>query len=201
MAALWILDRMLSRIVNVRLYAVFVQEPDRILEIPEPNAPGYLLRVANEEDLQRAADEDTNIMSRTFIQKALLKGDVCVAAFDDTKIVSYAWCSTRKTHIDERIKVEVGENYVYGYKARTSRMHRGRGLSTAGKHFVARNVAMPLGKGVVGIVELGNDRSLMSEARGNASKFGVAVLWVRDGNMRSWISPAVRRTGICFMQD
>jgi hypothetical protein len=197
-ATLWLLDRALARVTSIQMLVVVVHERDVLMNERVQETPGYNLRIASEEELRSASIDDTNVMSREFIDAALRKGDVCVAAFESDHIVSYAWCSTGSTQVLDHIRMQIGPDYVYGYKARTSRGHRGRGLHTAGKQFAAKEVAVPRGKGMVAIIEMGNDRSLISEARGHAPKFGIANLSHRKHRLRSWMSPICRQAGLQF---
>jgi hypothetical protein len=200
-ALLWVVDLLFRRVVPLRIFAVRIHEPAGMAAVALPDTPGYELKLASDQDLSRATQEDTHVLSRDFVESALRKGDVCIAAYESDRIVSYAWCSSNATVAFDRVTIEIGPQYLYGYKARTSRKHRGKGLHTAGILYAAKEIAAPAGKGMVAIIEIGNDRSLVSEARAGHLKFGIALVWLGRRGIRWWLSSYARHAGLKFHAD
>lgn len=83
-------------------------------------------RIANREELQKASEEMPVALSQEFVVAALARGDICIAAFSGTKMVSFVWRSYgRAPHVDG-LWVAFEKPYRYGYKAYTRPEYRGQ---------------------------------------------------------------------------
>ncbi len=142
--------------------------------VPTELENGVSIRSATREDLIRAAREMPKQLDLEFVEDALARGDICLAAFHDETMVAFIWRSfTRVPHADG-LWVEVEWPYRYGYKAYTKPEFRGQGLSG----WLARlGDAVCLGKGFkygVGFVETHNYPSIKADLRVGGRKVGYA---------------------------
>ncbi len=97
--------------------------------VPNELENGVSIRMATRDDLIRAAHEMPKQLGFRFLEDALARGDICLAAFHDETMVAFIWRSfTRVPHADG-LWVEVEWPYRYGYKAYTKPDFRGQGLS------------------------------------------------------------------------
>jgi len=156
--------------------------------------PGYEVAVPNPDEVDKDSFEDTAIRTGRFLRAAFERGDKLVAAYDQDRIVSYGWCAGQATPITDDLLIRFSPDYVYGYRAHTSKRHRGRGLHSAVIRHAGAAVAGASGKGMVAYVDASNDRSLISEARAGDLRMGVVVAWTGK-KLKYWASPIAREVG------
>jgi len=123
--------RGLETYLGVHFYRVKV----RPLDLPAPQratVPENIeIRRADLDELQEAVRDSELGISQWFLDSAIGRGDRCYAAFDNSQIVAYVWCSTDITHHEDDVGVGVSRPYVYGYKGLTRATHRGLRLNVA----------------------------------------------------------------------
>jgi len=194
-AFLWLLQRLLGRVLPLRILLIRVHDIKQLGDLP-PQAPaGYRLAVPTPAEVDKDAFDDTAIRTGTFLRAAFERGDQLVAAYDEDRIVSYGWCAGQATPIFADLQIRFDPQYVYGYRAHTSKQHRGKGLHAAVIRHAGTTVAGAKGKGMVAFVDASNDRSLISEARAGDLNTGVVIAWTGK-RLRYWASPLCRRVGL-----
>ena len=97
----------------------FSSEPDDDISI----------RLANRQELERAAKESPHQLNAEFVDKALERGDICLAAFRNEQMVSWVWRSFSTAPHEDGLWVRVEKPYWYTYKTYTHRDFRGRRLT------------------------------------------------------------------------
>jgi ribosomal protein S18 acetylase RimI-like enzyme len=178
----------------MRILLIRVHDIEKLIARSGETPQGYQVEVTEADRVHASSFEDTAIRTGTFLRAALKRGDKLVAAYEDERIVSYGWCAEGPTPISRDLEISFDPSYIYGYRAHTSKRHRGRGLHTAVIRHAAATVAGAVGKGMVAYVDAGNDRSLISEARAGDLQTGVVIVWVGK-KLRYWASPLCRRVG------
>jgi hypothetical protein len=197
---LWLAELVLSRILPLRLFVICVRDLDSLVHAPLPDGGEYQLRVAVRSELMTASGDPANGLSADFVDTALFRGDICVGVFDANRLVSYCWHTSARVHAFADLDIEVGKDYIYGYKAATLPQYRGKGLNTITVLYAAKMLALPTGKGVVAYIDAGNDRSLISASRAGRFDWGLAMLWMRTGRRsRIWMTPLCRKLGVRFL--
>jgi GNAT superfamily N-acetyltransferase len=83
-------------------------------------------RIASRDDLLRASFELPEHFDPEFVQDALERGDVCVAAFDEQKITAFAWRSFSTAPHQDGLWVSFPRGYCYCYKLFTLPEYRGK---------------------------------------------------------------------------
>ena len=73
----------------------------------------------NREDLVRAAEDPAFGLATADIDTALARGDICAAAFDGERLVSYVWRSFSTARYGDDVWVEIRTPYRYAYKGFT----------------------------------------------------------------------------------
>ena len=90
------------------------------------NARRYPIRVATRNELLQAVQAMPDRMNPNFIDCALSRGDFCVAAFDDSEIVAFIWCSFGTAPDVGDIWVAFPEYCRYSHKLYTKPAYRGQ---------------------------------------------------------------------------
>jgi len=85
--------------------------------------------LAARDDLYRAVAEMPDQLDADFVESALARGDICAAAFDDSRIVSFQWASFTTARVNDRLSVKFTEPFRYGYKGFTDPAYRGRRIA------------------------------------------------------------------------
>ena len=87
------------------------------------------IRVATRDDLDLAANEMPDQLCKRFVEAAMSRGDICLAAFHGGQLLSFVWRSfTTAPHCDG-VWVRVERPYWYTYKTFTRPDFRGLRLS------------------------------------------------------------------------
>jgi len=86
------------------------------------------VRIASDEELRTAAQEMPNQLTPQFVDAAIARGDACLAAFLDGKMVAFSWRSYSVAPHVEGIWVRFKAPYRYGYKSFTLPQYRGKHL-------------------------------------------------------------------------
>jgi len=120
-----------------------VVNPD-LLESQDPLQWQFL----DERRLFELAKDPENILSESFLESALEKGDECYGALDGDALAAYGWYSNKPTN-DDGLTVHFTPDYIYMYKGVTKRNYRGKRLHGIGMNRALREY---LGRGFKGIV-------------------------------------------------
>lgn len=159
-------------------------------------ASGFSFRIADQEELTFASEDPQLDLPPDFLRRALLRGDICVGAFDGQQLVAYAWRSFRETPHSVGLVLRFSKRYRYAYKSFTRPEYRGRRLQER---------ITPLADGLcierghthgISFIETHNYPSL-AMAR-HAVPVGFLGYVKVFGRVFTFRSPAVRRRGFGF---
>ncbi len=174
---------------RLRLCRVLVRDPDE----GDVHAPeGVSIRAATREDLLRAAAQGFGDLRVDFVDAALARGDVCVAAFHGNDIVAYVWRSFSTAPHGDGLWVRVDHPYWYTYKSFTRPDFRGRrlnGVLTLYGDHVCRDRGCEHG---VGFIDVGNRASLRASLRIGTRVVGYAGYLRLFGRSHPFRTPGVR---------
>lgn len=152
---------------------------------------GITIRQASYEDLLAAIDSMPSELNRKFIDGAFARGDLCVAAFDGSKMVASTWASFDTAPHGDGLWVKVEPPYKYSYKSFTHEKYRGRGL--IGEVTRLRD-SLSVAKGcqyAVGFIETHNYASLQANRRQGSRTVGYAGYLKAFGKTFPFRSPGV----------
>ena len=87
------------------------------------------VRLANAEELMRAAHELPDQLTAAFIESALDRGDICAAAFVGASIIAWQWSSFTTAKVNDKLWIGFDRPYRYGYKGFTRPEYRGQRIA------------------------------------------------------------------------
>jgi len=93
------------------------------------SAGSLRIGLATRDDLNRAVADMPEQLDADFVESALARGDICAAAFDDSRMVSFQWASFTTARVNDRLSVKFTEPFRYGYKGFTDSAYRGRRIA------------------------------------------------------------------------
>jgi len=171
-----------------------------LVEGPAPPPPeGIEVRVARRSELLAAAEAGGMELSVEFVRSALARGDICVAAFRDGRMIAQVWRSlTCAPHV-EGLWVRFRRPYRYGYKAYTHPEFRGCHLQVPvsrflDDYFIARGFTHN-----IGFIETHNYASIASEERRGGRRAGWAGYFRMFGRALPFRSREARERGFGFV--
>ena len=94
------------------------------------------IRLANRQELIQAIKEIPDYLTQEFVESAMARGDICAAAFSDSKIIAFHWASFTTAKVNDHLWVEFDTPYRYGYNAYTRPEYRGRRIAQRVMRFV-----------------------------------------------------------------
>ena len=194
-ALLWLLQGTLARSLSLRVLHICIHESGDPTAKEQVAPPGYEVRLATPEELARGVPGDPTFPDGATLERYLAAGDLMIAAFHGGSIVSYGWCSSAPAAIGGDLTIRFGPEYLYGHRAFTAHLHRGKGLHAAIISYSLR-VAAERGQSMVAYVDANNYRSLVSESRTGPMRSGVVVISLRPGRFKYWASALSRKVGL-----
>ena len=186
-----------ARHLGIRLYRVYVRQLDGTYQPPS----GITIRVLTLADLRVAEKDPTLQLNASMFVPALARGDFCVGAFVNERLVSYVWRSFSTTPAEDGFSFFVPPGYRYGYKAFTRSEHRGRRLHNVVSRFSDR---MCLARGFqrgVSYVETHNFASIASARKRGNRCYGYLLTLVLGHYQLSLRSPGAKRLGVAFTRS
>jgi GNAT superfamily N-acetyltransferase len=182
---------------SIRLVAAYreingvVLRPGDLSVDPDPDAAQDAeARLLGPEELRRFALTEPTL-SRDFVERAVARGDRCVAIVDGVTLAAYTWCSARPTEAIDGLVLHFDPAYLYIYKAHTRPDYRGRRMNGAILAAMLRMASAAGKRGLIGYVETGNARSFRSIRRLGFWRFGVVRV------LGSGPAPRVHATAAC----
>ena len=143
-------------------------------------------------------DESELAVTPTKAAQAFARGDLCVGAFDGTRLIGYAWFASRPAPHVDGLWMAFDSNAVYIYRALVRPEYRGRGIAPALYHFADRRF-LEQGKGYAIIcVNIYNRPSIAAAQRSGASTAGYTAYWTAGGRFLTVRSPGAKRCGFRF---
>jgi hypothetical protein len=190
-----IVSRLRTRL-GLHLYRVGL----RPLVREEQPLAGIAVRIAQPDELLKAASDPQLDMCPEFVRGALARGDFAIGAFEGDRLVGYAWRTFTAAPDDDGLWVRVDRPCHYLYKGFTLPSHRGRHIQVAIPLFSDRFFLERGYTSEVGIVDIANFASLSNGKRLGRRKVGYAgyVKWL--GHCIPFRTPAVKRIGFEFFK-
>ena len=118
------------------------------------------LRIAQPEDLSRAADDPELDLCRDFVRNALARGDMAFGAFEGDRLVAYTWRTFTAAPDQDGLWARVDRPCQYSYKGFTRASHRGKRLHAAVTYFTDAYLLERGYTAEVGFVDITNFSSL-----------------------------------------
>lgn len=110
-------------VLTVVMIRKFADAPSQTESLPAD------VRVAEAAELYEAADNQPELgLTKTFIAEAIARGDLCVGAFVDGRLVAYVWRSYTGAPHRDGLWLDFHKPYRYGYKSFTLPEFRGQHL-------------------------------------------------------------------------
>lgn len=122
--------RLFNKHLGLNLWAIQTRPLDPNFRVSADMAAKYSFkRLSIEEALEAALEPDLQI-SESFVRQAFAKGDTCDATFEGTRLVAYAWRTTRRAVVNQDLSLQLhGTGFRYGYKIFVSPQYRGLRIS------------------------------------------------------------------------
>ncbi len=196
----WVLYRIVRRCCGVHLFRINVRT------IPAVNTPyrmtdGLICRQLSIEELKHLANEPELQLSNEFIDRAYSRGDICIGALLEDRVIAYVWRSFDVTPLLRGIAIWVQSPYCYSYKAFTRTEHRGKGIwPSLGS--ASDQLCLQRGRNVmIGYIEIDNFSSQRAARKMGATMVGTAGYIECFSRRFVFHDRAVRRTGFRFVVD
>jgi hypothetical protein len=167
-------------------------------DMPAEHAARFAFRRLDLEDAVVAAQDPALALAEKFVRAAFARGDICMGAFEDGRLVAYVWRSVSHAPVTEGVRIRLLRSSTrYGYKSLVLPAYRGMRLNTSVARFWDHNfVAMGVDEDL-GYVALHNLASIRSTLRDpNRNRIGYAGFvemgkWFwsfRTGRVREYLS-------------
>jgi ribosomal protein S18 acetylase RimI-like enzyme len=141
--------------------------------------------------LRRFSNDPTNELTPAFLDKALDKGDCCLAVLEGDKLASYSWYSNKPTRIDHNIDFVFPPSWMYMYKSFTRAEYRGLHLNAACMRQATHDFTAQNFEGLLCFVESNNFSSLKSVSRIGFETFGSVYVLGGFNRLASFSSPSL----------
>jgi GNAT superfamily N-acetyltransferase len=189
--------RVLSRRAGIRLFRFFHRELDPAPAIAVPPR-GVALRLLQEgEAATLCADPDLDLRQEA-VRGAYTRGDLCVGAFEDHRLIGYCWLAFAPLHHLDGVRVAFASEVAWIYKSFVRPSHRGRGVAAA-LYLFGDAACRERGRSTSLIcVESHNGASVAAAVRAGYLPSGYAAYLRRPSRLRVWRSPAAARRQVVF---
>lgn len=186
--------RAVTRRLGLEIWQLFTRPLGRAARMPPA---GIALRRVAAEERDVWADPELGI-TPTKAAEAFARGDVCVGAFDGTRLAGYAWFASHAAPHVDGLWMGFDSNAVYIYRALVRPQDRGRGIAPALYHFADRHF-LEQGKSYAIIcVNVYNQPSIAAAKRSGASTAGYTAYCAAGRGFFTVRSPGARRCGFRF---
>lgn len=151
-----LLYRTVNRFTRLRIFRAAILEASAPIGAQLARLGPYRHGMFTPEELKRFTDNPENDLTPDFLDYAAAQGDTCYAVLDGDELVSYCWNSDKPTAIEDDLRMEFRNGYIYRYKEFTRPSYRGRRLSTYARAEALCSVADSGVQGYAGYVEIDN---------------------------------------------
>ena len=188
------LSGVLARRTGLRLFRLF----SRKLGADIPTVTGMALRMVRKDDaLADCADPELDLRPAG-VEQAFARGDLCVGAYEGTRLAGYCWLALSPLPHLDGVWVEFGSHAVWTYKSLVRPPYRGRGIAPALYRF-ADSACRQRGRSQSLLcVEAHNTPSIAAGLRAGYAPSGWAGWLRREGSVHAWYSPAVAQHAVRF---
>jgi len=161
------------------------------------NPEGCRFSILAEQELLDFSHDPALQLFDTRIKDKLARGEICLGATVDGKLVAYAWRAfSALPHVD--IWVDFNADVVYGYNSFTLPAYRGKHIMSSLYKF-GDNYCLDKGKTLsIGYVETDNYSSMRTGKRSGEHAVGYAGYIYLFGKLFSFRTPGVKKHGFRF---
>ena len=193
----WAIYRAIMIRIRKQVLVAVINSRELFAEAPEEDPSPFEVRVLDEQALLDACTLFPTELTPAFIKLALARGDVCLGAYDDERLVSFTWRCYSRCHHKPGIWVQVPKGYRYGYKAFTEPSYRGK---RAMNPYVSDPICISKGcSRTIAFIELHNRSSIANSDRQGKSKIVGYVAYLKIfGKLFTWHSASVKAVGFKF---
>ena len=140
------------------------------------------------------------MLDKKRVDDSLDRGDICSAAYDDGRLIGYAWNAYQRGPHTDDIWIEFQKPHRYGYKSFVLPEYRGRRISNGmAPHSDADSIKLGYTR-AISFVETHNYKSIRANCRHPGRTFeGVAGYLRLFGKVIPFRSPRVKRLGFRFV--
>jgi hypothetical protein len=117
-----------GRILGINVFVVRHREMEEEPDYPS-TLPGLDIRVMTTQELREAAKEAELGLSSEFVEAAIDRGDLAIAAFDGDVLAAYVWRSQTSAPHTDTVWVRVKKPCSYSYNSFTRPGYRGKHIS------------------------------------------------------------------------
>jgi hypothetical protein len=192
------LAKLLQRHVGLNLYRVL----SRHLEPAAQAAPIAGIRFTLLDEAQALAhSRDAELeLSPASVREAFARGDVCVGALEDERLLGYAWFAFSPTPESGGTWVDFAPSATYTYRHFVRPSQRGRRI-VGGMLFAADAEAVRRGRSTcLTLVYTHNRASIRASERSGARTVGYAACWKLFGRLLCWRSSGAREAKLLFFR-
>lgn len=186
--------RGLSRRAGLRLFRLF----SRPLQDPPAPSPTLILRRMDERDMLALCADPSLDLREEGVRAAFARGDVCVAALDDSALAGYCWFAFAPLHQLDGVWVAFGPQAAWTYKSLVRPAYRGRGVAPALYRYADAACREHGSRTSLISVESHNAPSIRAALRAGYADAGRAGYLCRGRHLLPWYSAAASRHGVRF---
>jgi hypothetical protein len=185
----------LNRLIGFRISAVRAKAIQDS-QLDQFDHDGINYRALSLEDFSDEALNQHLDISCDFVQQALARGDHCVGALDQGKVVGYAWRTTSSVKVDRQIAMKFGDKLYYRFKGYILPEYRGRNIFNNIKR-VAESKQLALGRThAFGCIETHNYPSLKASEKHGDITIGYSAYIENRLVSKHWQSKGAKIWGV-----
>jgi len=153
---------------------------------------GLLFRTLTINDFENKDLNNQLDITKKFVAERLKRGDQCVGALCDGKVIGYSWRTILPVEIDGPIWMSYGDRLYYHYKGFVSPDYRGKGLYTKVKK-VREIEQFKIGRThLFGCIETHNYPSLIASDKNSEKTIGYSAYINNRLGFWSWHSRGIK---------
>jgi len=170
----------------------------RPLDPAPPRLPqGVEVRILAESEAHRFADAELEVDESKALA-AFGRGEVCVGALQEDRLVGYAWFALAAAPHIAGIWMDFDRSAVYTYRAFVKAAFRGRGIASALYRFADARFMSAGRRFAILCIDSANQSSLAAARRSGAHAIGRAGYWQALGRFIGFQSRGAARAGFRF---
>lgn len=137
-------------------------------------------------------------LSRDWAERAIARGDHCLASRDGDRVVGYLWVSRERLLRDEGVVVRLPPDSEYRYKVFVRPECRGRGIAPRMYRSADRLAASEGVAQAFLCIGPDNTASIASAVKSGARRIGFVLVWSRTVGAKAWPTTGATRSGLRF---
>ncbi|HUQ25649.1 MAG TPA: GNAT family N-acetyltransferase [Burkholderiales bacterium] len=187
--------RGISRRLGIFVYAVLT----RPLKAEKPSPPqGIDIRpVSADESIAACADPALDL-AESSVRAALARGDLCVGAFHEGRLIGYSWFAYQATAHVDGIWMDFDTSAIYIYRALVRPEYRGRNIAP-NLYRMPDQLFLEKGRrSAIICIDTANRPSLQAAERSGARTAGFAGYFKLGPGFASFRTAGARRMGFRF---